>query len=47
MKRLKLGYLGAAALATGALLAAAGHYLRLEADPSSQVLENKLLERLS
>jgi glutamate formiminotransferase len=30
-----------------ALLAAAGHYLRLEADPGSQVLENKLLERLS
>ena len=30
-----------------ALLAAAGHYLRLEADPGPQVLENKLLERLS
>ena len=30
-----------------ALLAAAGHYLRLEADPAPQVLENKLLERLS
>jgi glutamate formiminotransferase len=30
-----------------ALLAAASHYLRLEADPGSQVLENKLLERLS
>jgi glutamate formiminotransferase len=30
-----------------ALLAAASHYLRLEADPCSQVLENKLLERLS
>lgn len=30
-----------------ALLAAAGHYLRLEADPGLQVLENKLLERLS
>ncbi len=29
-----------------ALLAAAGHYLRLEADPGPQVLENKLLERL-
>ena len=30
-----------------ALLAAASHYLRLESDPGSQVLENKLLERLS
>jgi glutamate formiminotransferase len=30
-----------------ALLAAAEHYLRLEADPGPQVLENKLLERLS
>ena len=30
-----------------ALLAAAAHYLRLEADPAPQVLENKLLERLS
>jgi glutamate formiminotransferase len=30
-----------------ALLAAAGHYLGLEADPAGQVLENKLLERLS
>ncbi len=30
-----------------ALLAAAGHYLKLEADPGPQVLENKLLERLS
>ncbi len=30
-----------------ALLAAAGHYLRLEADPGPQVLENKLLERLA
>ncbi|MEO8584738.1 MAG: glutamate formimidoyltransferase [Acidobacteriota bacterium] len=30
-----------------ALLAAAAHYLRLEADPTPQVLENKLLERLS
>ncbi len=30
-----------------ALLAAAGHYLRLEADPGPQVLESKLLERLS
>ena len=30
-----------------ALLAAAAHYLRLEADPGPQVLENKLLERLS
>ncbi|HEY3350288.1 MAG TPA: glutamate formimidoyltransferase [Thermoanaerobaculia bacterium] len=30
-----------------ALLAAAGHYLRLEADPGPHVLENKLLERLS
>jgi glutamate formiminotransferase len=30
-----------------ALLAAAGHYLSLEADPGPQVLENKLLERLS
>jgi glutamate formiminotransferase len=30
-----------------ALLAAAGHYLRLEADPGPQVLENKLLEMLS
>ena len=30
-----------------ALLAAVGHYLRLEADPGPQVLENKLLERLS
>jgi glutamate formiminotransferase / 5-formyltetrahydrofolate cyclo-ligase len=30
-----------------ALLAAAGHYLRLESDPGPQVLENKLLERLS
>ncbi len=30
-----------------ALLAVAGHYLRLEADPAPQVLENKLLERLS
>jgi len=30
-----------------ALLAAASHYLRLEADPGPQVLENKLLERLS
>jgi glutamate formiminotransferase len=30
-----------------ALLAAAGHYLRLEGDPGPQVLENKLLERLS
>jgi glutamate formiminotransferase len=30
-----------------ALLAAAAHYLRLEADPVPQVLENKLLERLS
>ena len=30
-----------------ALLAAAGHFLRLEADPSPQVLENKLLERLA
>jgi glutamate formiminotransferase len=29
-----------------ALLAAAGHFLRLEADPGPQVLENKLLERL-
>lgn len=29
-----------------ALLEAAGHYLRLEADPGPQVLENKLLERL-
>jgi glutamate formiminotransferase len=29
-----------------ALLAAAGHFLRLEADPAPQVLENKLLERL-
>jgi glutamate formiminotransferase len=28
----------------GALLAAAEHYLRLEADPAGQVLENKLLE---
>jgi glutamate formiminotransferase len=27
-----------------ALLAAASHYLRLEADPGSQVLENKLLD---
>jgi glutamate formiminotransferase len=27
-----------------ALVAAAAHYLRLEADPSSQILENKLLE---
>jgi glutamate formiminotransferase len=30
-----------------ALLAAASHFLRLEADPGPQVLENKLLERLS
>jgi glutamate formiminotransferase len=30
-----------------ALLAAAGHFLRLEADPGPQVLENKLLERLA
>jgi glutamate formiminotransferase len=30
-----------------ALLAAAGHYLRLEADAGPQVLENKLLERLA
>ncbi|HEX5856433.1 MAG TPA: glutamate formiminotransferase, partial [Thermoanaerobaculia bacterium] len=30
-----------------ALLAAASYYLRLEADPGPQVLENKLLERLS
>jgi glutamate formiminotransferase / 5-formyltetrahydrofolate cyclo-ligase len=30
-----------------ALLAAAEHYLRLEADPGPQVLENKLLERLA
>ncbi|MGA7989850.1 MAG: glutamate formimidoyltransferase [Thermoanaerobaculia bacterium] len=30
-----------------ALLAAAAHALRLEADPGPQVLENKLLERLS
>jgi glutamate formiminotransferase len=30
-----------------ALLSAASHYLRLEADPGPQVLENKLLERLS
>jgi glutamate formiminotransferase len=30
-----------------ALLAAASHFLRLEADPAPQVLENKLLERLS
>jgi glutamate formiminotransferase / 5-formyltetrahydrofolate cyclo-ligase len=30
-----------------ALLAAVSHYLRLEADPGPQVLENKLLERLS
>lgn len=30
-----------------ALLAAAGHYLRLESDPGPQVLENKLLERLA
>jgi len=30
-----------------ALLAAAAHYLRLEANPGPQVLENKLLERLS
>ena len=30
-----------------ALLAAAAHYLRLEADPAPQVLENKLVERLS
>jgi glutamate formiminotransferase len=30
-----------------ALLAAAEHYLRLESDPGPQVLENKLLERLS
>ena len=30
-----------------ALLAAAAHYLRLEADPGPQVLENKLLERLA
>src|SRR6202142_781516 len=30
-----------------ALLAAAEHYLRLEADPGPQVLENKLLERPS
>jgi glutamate formiminotransferase len=29
------------------LLAAAGHFLRLEADPGPQVLENKLLERLA
>ena len=31
----------------GALLAAAAHYLRLEADPGPQVLESKLLERLA
>jgi glutamate formiminotransferase / 5-formyltetrahydrofolate cyclo-ligase len=30
-----------------ALLATAGHFLRLEADPGPQVLENKLLERLA
>jgi len=30
-----------------ALLAAAGHFLRLEADAGPQVLENKLLERLA
>ena len=30
-----------------ALVAAAGHYLRLESDPGPQVLENKLLERLA
>ncbi len=30
-----------------ALLAAASHFLRLESDPGPQVLENKLLERLS
>ena len=30
-----------------ALLAAAGHFLRLESDPGPQVLENKLLERLA
>jgi glutamate formiminotransferase len=30
-----------------ALLAAAAHFLRLEADPGPQVLENKLLERLA
>jgi glutamate formiminotransferase len=30
-----------------ALLAAAEHFLRLESDPAPQVLENKLLERLS